>query len=219
MGASSRSSPTDDGVTVSRVLALPADEAWQLVTDVRNHARWVPFTRVAVDGGAHPAAQTVGSRFTAVTSPFSVGPGLVDRMVVEQHDPPRRADGDPASPGASTAGTTTPSDGAPASPRAGTAGTTTPSDGDPASPGAVGSPSGGVGRASYRKLGPVLLGTAAVQVRPLGPATCEVRWTEDVHLRGLPRRLTAPALRPLARAALALTLRRVAREVDATPRR
>lgn len=201
MGASSRSSPTDDGVTVSRVLALPADEAWQLVTDVRNHARWVPFTRVAVDGGAHPAAQTVGSRFTAVTSPFSVGPGLVDRMVVEQHDPPRRADGDPASPGASTAGTTT------------------PSDGDPASPGAVGSPSGGVGRASYRKLGPVLLGTAAVQVRPLGPATCEVRWTEDVHLRGLPRRLTAPALRPLARAALALTLRRVAREVDATPRR
>lgn len=162
----------DDGVVVARVLPLAADDAWALLADVRNHARWVPFTRVTIDDGHddpddHPSPTPVGARFTAVTTPLPGAPGLVDRMVVESLHPPRT---------------------------------------DATGPGAT-------GVARYRKLGPVLLGTASLRVRPLGPTTCEVRWGEDVHVRGLPRALTAPLLRPLVRAVVALTLRAVDREV------
>lgn len=172
--------PRPDGVTVSRVLPLRAEDAWALLTDVRNHARWVPLTRVTVNDtltsatDPGPAPVPAGARFTAVTGPWAGrgAPGLVDRMVVEHLQAPRTDDAGPGSPGVAT----------------------------------------------YRKLGPVLLGTAGVQVRPLGPGTCEVRWFEDVHLRGLPRRLTAAVLRPVARAVVGLTLGRVAREVAATHR-
>lgn len=74
---------------------------------------------------------------------------------------------------------------------------------------------GRAGVAVYRKLGPLLHGTAEIQVRPLGPATCAVRWVERVHLRGLPAVLTAPLLRPVLRAMVRWALRRVAAEVAA----
>src|SRR5690606_5445266 len=45
-------------------LPLPAAEAWSLVTDVRNHARWLPLARIEA-----PAEITVGDTFTAVTGP------------------------------------------------------------------------------------------------------------------------------------------------------
>lgn len=76
------------------------------------------------------------------------------------------------------------------------------------------------GRAVYRKLGPVLLGTAEVAVRPLGAGHCQVTWTERVHLRGphLPGwpLATAVALRPVLGPMLRLALRRIRAEL--TPR-
>ena len=79
---------------------------------------------------------------------------------------------------------------------------------------AAGTPGG----ATYRKLGPVLLGTAGVHVRPTGSTSCILTWTEDVHLRGLPRRLTAPLLRPVLALMLRIVMRRLRREVTG-PRR
>lgn len=66
--------------TVTRTLPLPADRAWDLVADARNHARWVPFTRVDV----------VEGEVVAVTGPRARrgGGGLVDRMRVDRFDPP-----------------------------------------------------------------------------------------------------------------------------------
>ena len=69
------------------------------------------------------------------------------------------------------------------------------------------------GRAVYRKLGPVLLGTAEVLVKPLGDTACIVTWVEHVHLRGLPPRLTAPILSPLLAQMSKLALRRMAAEL------
>jgi hypothetical protein len=65
----------------------------------------------------------------------------------------------------------------------------------------------------YRKTGPVLLGEATVHVRPTGPTSCALIWTEDVHLRGLPRALTAPLLRPFTAAMLHRALRAVRAEL------
>jgi len=59
----------------------------------------------------------------------------------------------------------------------------------------------------------VLLGEATVQVRPTGPASCMLLWTEDVHLRGLPRRLTNVLLRPMTAGMLHHALRRVRAEL------
>ena len=145
---------------VRRELPLAAHEAWDLLTDVRNHARWVPLTRVDA-----PQRLTLGDAFTAWTGPFARAglPGFADRMVVDRFDPPTTA-----------------------------------------------SP----GRATFRKLGPVLLGAAEVIVVPEGEA-CVVRWVEDVHVRGLPRRLTDPVLRRALGAMLRLVLRRVHAELDA----
>jgi len=135
------------------------------VTDVRNHARWVPLTRI--DAAPRLA---VGDRFVAVTGPGARrrGWGLHDRMVVERADPP-----------------------------------------DPTS----GSP----GRAVYRKLGPVLLGTAEVRVSPAGDGSV-LEWSEDVHVRGLPRTLTAWALRPVLGAMLRVVARRVVDELEGSTR-
>ena len=151
------SEPSGQAIVRSR-LPLAAEEAWALVTEVRNHARWVPLTRIEA-----AARLAVGDVFTAVTGPGARRgwPGLPDRMVVEHLTPPDSA--------------------------AGTA-----------------------GRATYRKLGPLLLGTAEVHVLPDGGSSVVV-WTEDVHLRGLPRRLTAP---PLA-LALGKMLRVVVGRLDA----
>lgn len=144
-------------------LARPADEVWSLVTDVRHHARWVPWTRV--DAAARLAP---GDTFTAVTGPGARRglPGIPDRMVVDRLDPPEPA-------------------------------------------------TGAAGRASYRKLGPVLLGTAEVHVLPDGDAGSIVVWTEEVWLRGLPRVLSAPVLRVALGAMLRVVVRRLSAEVRA----
>ena len=47
---------------------------------------------------------------------------------------------------------------------------------------------GGIAR--FVKTGPVLTGWAELAVRPLGPAACELVWTERIGLRGLPTVLT-----------------------------
>jgi hypothetical protein len=73
-------------VAVTRVVDLPAHAAWDLVVDARNHARWIPLTRVTVHG--LPIA--VGSRIEAVSGPFLDRgvPGLPDVMRVDVLDPP-----------------------------------------------------------------------------------------------------------------------------------
>lgn len=81
-------------VSASRVLAAPADVVWGLVTDVRNHARWIPLTRVDTLRG-EPGVPAAGDRFTGVTGPTALrgGRGMADTMVVERLDPPRPARG------------------------------------------------------------------------------------------------------------------------------
>lgn len=147
-----------------RVLPVPAEEAWTLLTDMRNHARWIPLTRIEA-----PASLPVGAVFTAVSGPFAVrgAPGFPDTMEVTLAVPPHT---------------------------------------DQNGPGTTGS-------VTYRKLGPVLLGTAGLEIRPLGPHTCEVTWEERVHLRGLPPALTAPFLRPVLGAMVGYALRRVGDEL------
>ncbi len=71
--------------TATRSLPLPAELAWTLVTDVRNHVRWIPWTRVDA-----PNRPVVGSRFSTATGPRRAA--LVDRMLVERADPPSTAD-------------------------------------------------------------------------------------------------------------------------------
>ena len=148
---------------VTRVLRVPAEQVWDVVTDVRNHTRWVPMTRIAAAGDLR-----VGDRFEAVTGPFATtgAPGLADRMVIERLDPPST---------------------------------------DAARSGV----------AVYRKLGPVLLGTAEVHVRPLGPEHCALTWVEDVHLRGLPAGATAGVLRPVLGTMLRVVLARASAELRA----
>jgi hypothetical protein len=68
-------------VAVTRVIDLPVDEAWKLVVDPRNHARWVPLTRIAVNG----LPLGVGTHVTALSGPFTDRgvPGLPDRMRID----------------------------------------------------------------------------------------------------------------------------------------
>ena len=74
--------------TMGRVTSIPIDAvvrsfpvdaatAWGLVADLRNHERWIPLTRVSLDG---PAA--AGATVTAVSGPFARRgfPGLADVM-------------------------------------------------------------------------------------------------------------------------------------------
>ena len=71
----------------------------------------------------------------------------------------------------------------------------------------------GRGVVVYRKLGPLLLGTAEVHVRPAGPAAADVAWVERIHLRGLPPAATAWLLRPVLAAMVRFALGRVQREL------
>jgi len=146
-------------VVARAVLPLPAEEAWSLLTDVRQHERWVPLTRIEAE---RPLG--VGDSFTAVTGPTarSGGPGLVDRMTVLRSQAPSARE---------------------------------------------------VGVARYRKDGPVLRGGAGIEVRALGPDWCEVAWTEEIGLRGLPTALTDLVSRPVSWLMLDTVLRRVRQDV------
>lgn len=69
--------------------AVPPDEAWRRVLDLRAHDRVIPLTRVTT-GRSSAADLTPGSRFVARTG---VGPvGFDDVMVVEAITPPRGAE-------------------------------------------------------------------------------------------------------------------------------
>lgn len=79
---------TERRASATTRLPLPAERAWDLVTDVRNHARWIPFTRV---DAPHPLR--AGDTFSAATGP-SGGLhrlALVDRMTVTRTTPPTTA--------------------------------------------------------------------------------------------------------------------------------
>lgn len=55
-----------------------------------------------------------------------------------------------------------------------------------------------VGQATWLKRGPILLGEAEILVTPRSPHSCAVAWVErDIHLAGLPRRLTTRPLTAL----------------------
>lgn len=73
------------GTSVTRVLAAPARAAFAVLTDTRNHARWVPQTRVSTDGGPR-----LGTRIEAVSGPLARfgAPGLPDRMTITAYTPP-----------------------------------------------------------------------------------------------------------------------------------
>lgn len=80
------------GVAVRRVvLHVPAPLAFELLTDVRRHAAWVPLTRIDVHGPTADDGRLLpGGTFTAVTGPAARRglPGLPDRMRLETADPP-----------------------------------------------------------------------------------------------------------------------------------
>lgn len=169
----SRPSPALPRARVSRTLPVGADEAWELVADVRHHGRWVPSTRVTlhrpVGAGwqrrAPGSAPEPGDEVVAVTGPRARrgGGGLVDRMRIERFDPPLGA--------------------AP-------------------------------GVAVLVKLGPVLLGSARIEVADAGPGRARVTWSEQVHLKGLPPALTAWAGAAGTDRMIALVLHRAAREAQ-----
>jgi len=71
---------------VVRAFPVDAAAAWALLTDPRNHARWIPLTRVGLD----TAAPQVGSVTTAVSGPLvrRGAPGLADVMRIDRYDPP-----------------------------------------------------------------------------------------------------------------------------------
>jgi carbon monoxide dehydrogenase subunit G len=74
------------------VLPVPAEHAWAMLLDVRRHARWVPMTRIEVDG---PLPLVTGSVFTAVSGPGarSGRRGLIDTMRVDVATAPDSASG------------------------------------------------------------------------------------------------------------------------------
>ena len=76
-------------VAVTRLVDLPVQEAWDLVVDPRNHARWIPLTRITVAG--LPLA--VGSRVRAVSGPLAERgvPGFPDHMRLDVLRPPTAA--------------------------------------------------------------------------------------------------------------------------------
>lgn len=64
------------------------------------------------------------------------------------------------------------------------------------------------------KLGPVLLGSARIEVADAGPGRSRVTWSEQVHLKGLPPALTAWAGAVGTDRMIALVLGRAARETQ-----
>ena len=147
-------------------LPISAERAWALVTDVRNHPRWVPWTRVDAAGNLG-----VGDVVSTAVGPRSWGGGMVDRMRVERLDPP--------SPGA-----------------------TEPAD----------------GVVVLRRLGPALLGSREIHVRPTGPTTCRVTWAEQAHLSAGPHPLTATLLWPVRAGVAWRARRRLSAEMRITRR-
>jgi hypothetical protein len=66
------------------------------------------------------------------------------------------------------------------------------------------------GLAEYRKLGPILLGTAGFEVSPTSPSSCRVVWWEDVYVTDvLPRGLTRPFADVVLTAMVRLAWRRL----------
>ncbi len=59
----------------------------------------------------------------------------------------------------------------------------------------------------------MLRGGAGIEVRALGPDWCEVAWTEEIGLRGLPTALTDLVSRPASWLMLDTVLRRVREDV------
>ena len=86
---------SNEPVRVTRTLPLPADTAWELLTDSRNHERWVPMTRIRTE----PPEPTPGGSVVATSGPFARrgAPGFVDRMRIDRLDPPT-----PTTPGVAT---------------------------------------------------------------------------------------------------------------------
>ena len=76
---------TDRRASATTRLPMSAERAWALVTDVRNHARWIPFTRI---DAPHPLR--VGDSFSAASGPAGTlhRLALVDRMTVTETTPP-----------------------------------------------------------------------------------------------------------------------------------
>lgn len=70
------------------------------------------------------------------------------------------------------------------------------------------------GVAVFVKLGPLLLGTARIEVGTAGPGASRVTWMEAVHLRGLPRGATQWLGAVLLDLMLRFVLTRVGREAD-----
>ncbi len=72
-------------VRVARVVAAPADRAWQMLTDWERQGEWIPATRVRSSDG-----HRVGGRIEAWTG---IGPvGFLDTMTITAWDPPRRCE-------------------------------------------------------------------------------------------------------------------------------
>ncbi|MGV8965574.1 MAG: SRPBCC family protein [Cellulomonas sp.] len=73
-------------VAISRVLPIPAADAWDLLADPRHHPRWIPLTRVEVQG----SALAVGWHVVATSGPFARrgAPGVPDRMRLDRVEPP-----------------------------------------------------------------------------------------------------------------------------------
>src|SRR5579875_712687 len=67
-------------------LDLPADAAWRLVTDWEQQGRWMPMTAVEVVSGDGGLGTTLRARTGA--GPLAV----VDEMVIDRWEPPRRAE-------------------------------------------------------------------------------------------------------------------------------
>ncbi|MEO6704006.1 MAG: SRPBCC family protein [Jatrophihabitantaceae bacterium] len=64
---------------------VPAEQAWQLVTDWPAHSRWIPLTAVTIDPDS-PVSTGLGTRFTGRTA---IGPvGFDDPMTVTGWQPP-----------------------------------------------------------------------------------------------------------------------------------
>jgi carbon monoxide dehydrogenase subunit G len=72
-------------VRVTRVVAVPAERAWQMLTDWERQGEWMPATRVRASDG-----HRVGGRIEAWTGIGSVG--LLDTMTISVWDPPRRCE-------------------------------------------------------------------------------------------------------------------------------
>jgi hypothetical protein len=72
-------------VRVARIVAVPAERAWQVLTDWERQGDWIPATRVRSTDG-----HQVGGRIEAWTG---LGPvGFLDVMTITAWDPPRRCE-------------------------------------------------------------------------------------------------------------------------------